>query len=139
MATPIENARTRKAAIWVELAALTSSLAGGKPDSGKGGIGHVGVFSLYGNKVLTAGEGGIVVTNNEGIDRRVRLLRSLYFDPNHTFYHLALSWNFRMGGLQAALALAQLKRLDEFLENFPTVTREQALQVLEFSKAKRNS
>jgi len=79
-----------------------------------GSFGDISVFSFYPNKHVTTGEGGMVVTDDEGIAEKCRGLRNLCFQKQRRFVHEELGWNFRMTNLQAALGLAQLERLDEF-------------------------
>lgn len=81
-----------------------------------GGIGDVGCFSFYANKIVTCGEGGMVVTSNETIAEKARAYRNLCFRPERRFYHTELGYNFRMTNLQAAVALAQLERIEEHIE-----------------------
>ena len=78
-----------------------------------GGIGHVGVFSFYGNKLVAAGEGGMVVTNNPEWFECMKLIRGQGQDPNRRFWHITPGWNFRMTNVQAAIINSQLKRLDK--------------------------
>lgn len=80
-----------------------------------GGFGDVSTFSFYPNKHITTGEGGMVVTNDEHLAEKCRALRNLYFQPGRRFIHKRLGWNLRMTNMQAALGLAQLERLDEFV------------------------
>ena len=80
-----------------------------------GGIGLIGCFSLYSNKIITAGEGGLITTNDENIYKQLKHLRGMAFDPNHTFLHKKVAYNYRMPNLSAAVALAQVERMDEFL------------------------
>ncbi len=80
-----------------------------------GSFGHISTFSFYPNKHVTTGEGGMLVTNDIDMAERCRSLRNLCFQPEQRFVHEELGWNFRMTNLQAALGLAQLKRLDEFV------------------------
>lgn len=80
-----------------------------------GSFGDLSTFSFYPNKHVTTGEGGIIVTNDEGIAERCRSLRNLCFMPQKRFVHEELGWNFRMSNLQAALGCAQLERLDMFI------------------------
>jgi perosamine synthetase len=81
-----------------------------------GSIGDMGCFSFYANKIITTGEGGMIVTNNEELAERARWLRAHAFGRHGKhFYHEALGFGYRMSGLQAALGLAQLKRIDEFI------------------------
>ena len=75
-----------------------------------GGFGDMGCFSFYGNKVITTGEGGMVVTDNEAMAERVRLLRNLAFTKPR-FRHEAAGFNFRMTGYQAAMGVAQLHKI----------------------------
>ncbi len=76
-----------------------------------GGLGHLGCFSFYANKVITTGEGGMVVTNDGQLAERLRLLRNLAFTTPR-FRHEELGYNFRMTGYQAAMGLAQLRRIE---------------------------
>jgi perosamine synthetase len=80
-----------------------------------GSFGDLSVFSFYPNKHITTGEGGMIVTNDDLLADRCRSLRNLCFDPERRFVHEHLGWNFRMSNLQAAVGLAQLERLDEFV------------------------
>jgi perosamine synthetase len=80
-----------------------------------GSFGEVSVFSFYPNKHVTTGEGGMVVTDDTALAERCRSLRNLCFQPARRFVHEELGWNYRMTNLQAALGLAQLERLDEFV------------------------
>ena len=79
-----------------------------------GSFGHVSCFSFYANKILTTGEGGMVVTNNKEIADRIKLLKNLGFTEPR-FKHDLLGYNFRMTGYQAALGLSQLKRVDHIV------------------------
>src|SRR5436190_3755238 len=79
-----------------------------------GSFGALSTFSFYPNKLVTTGEGGMIVTDDERLAERCRSLRNLCFRPGRRFVHDELGWNFRMTSLQAALGLAQLERLDEF-------------------------
>jgi perosamine synthetase len=81
-----------------------------------GSFGEVSVFSFYPNKHVTTGEGGMVVTDDRALAERCRSLRNLCFQPARRFVHEELGWNYRMTNLQAALGLAQLERLDEFVQ-----------------------
>lgn len=75
----------------------------------------IACFSLFANKIITAGEGGICITNDENLAFQLQHLRAMAFDRNHTFYHPKIGYNFRMTNLQAAVALAQTERLEEIL------------------------
>ena len=78
--------------------------------------GSIACFSLFANKIITAGEGGICVTDDEGLAKQMAHLRAMAFDTKHTFLHKKLGYNFRMTNLQAALATAQTSRVDEILK-----------------------
>jgi perosamine synthetase len=79
-----------------------------------GSFGEVSTFSFYPNKLVTTGEGGMIVTNDDVLAERCASLRNLCFQPERRFVHERLGWNLRMTNLQAALGVAQLERLDEF-------------------------
>jgi perosamine synthetase len=79
-----------------------------------GSFGDMSCYSFYANKLITTGEGGMVVTNNAKHAERLRLLRNLGFGKPR-FYHEMPAYNFRMTGYQAAMGLAQLARVDEII------------------------
>jgi perosamine synthetase len=80
-----------------------------------GTFGEVSVFSFYPNKHITTGEGGMILTDSDDIANYCRSLRNLCFNTDRRFVHDELGFNMRMTNLQAALGLAQLERLDEFI------------------------
>jgi perosamine synthetase len=80
-----------------------------------GSLGDVSTFSFYPNKLVTTGEGGMVLTDDSVVVERCRALRNLCFQPGKRFVHEELGWNFRMSNLQAAVGVAQLEQLDEFV------------------------
>ena len=87
----------------------------GKPT---GGFGSVGVFSFNGNKIVTCGGGGAIVTNNIELGERAKFLTTTAKQPHPFEYvHNELGYNFRMPNINAALACAQLEQLDDFLTN----------------------
>jgi perosamine synthetase len=75
----------------------------------------VGCYSLFANKLITSGEGGIIVTNNKDIYERARSYRNLCHSEER-FIHKEVGYNFRMSNIQSALALAQLEQIDRFIE-----------------------
>lgn len=81
-----------------------------------GSFGNVGVFSFYGNKTISCGEGGMVVTNDDNITDRIKLERGQGQDPKRRFWHLIPGWNFRMTNLQAAVVNSQFARIDDILK-----------------------
>lgn len=81
-----------------------------------GSFGDMACFSFYANKIITTGEGGMVVTNDAKLAERLRLLRNLGFGKPR-FYHEVPAYNFRMTGMQAALGLAQLAKIERILDD----------------------
>ncbi|MDO8468457.1 MAG: DegT/DnrJ/EryC1/StrS family aminotransferase [Candidatus Peribacter sp.] len=81
-----------------------------------GTMGTVNAFSFYGNKIITTGEGGMVVTDDDAIAARVRSLKDLSHSPAKRFVHETVGFNYRMTNLQAALGLGQMAHIEEFLK-----------------------
>jgi perosamine synthetase len=81
-----------------------------------GSFGDVSIFSFYPNKHITTGEGGMILTDDDALAEACRSLRNLCFQPTKRFVHERLGWNLRMTNMQAALGLAQLERLDQFVD-----------------------
>ena len=75
----------------------------------------IACFSLYANKVITSGEGGIAITNNEKLAWQMKHLRDSTFSNDHSFYHPKMGYSFGMTNLQGAVAYAQTQRLDELI------------------------
>jgi perosamine synthetase len=80
-----------------------------------GSFGDISTFSFYANKHITTGEGGMIVTNDRLLSERCKSLRNLCFQEEKRFVHTELGWNYRMTNLQAAVGLAQLECLDQFI------------------------
>jgi len=80
-----------------------------------GSLGHLSVFSFYANKLITTGEGGMVLTNDATYAEKARSLRNLCFRPEQRFLHTELGHNFRLTNLQAAIGLGQLERMGEII------------------------
>ena len=80
-----------------------------------GSLGDLSTLSFYPNKHITTGEGGMVLTDDEGLAERCGSLRNLCFQKKR-FVHEEIGWNLRFSNVQAALGVAQLERLDETLE-----------------------
>ncbi|MBN8438408.1 MAG: DegT/DnrJ/EryC1/StrS family aminotransferase [Candidatus Accumulibacter sp.] len=80
-----------------------------------GSFGDISTFSFYPNKHITTGEGGMIVTDDDSLATTCRSLRNLCFEPQRRFVHERLGWNLRMSNLQAAVGVAQLERLPEFV------------------------
>lgn len=80
-----------------------------------GGIGDIGCFSFYANKIITTGEGGMVVTDDDHIAEMAGLLKNLANAKERRFLHHHIGFNYRMTNIQAALGVAQMAKLDEFI------------------------
>ena len=80
-----------------------------------GGMGAISAFSFYANKLITTGEGGMLLTTDATYAEKARSLRNLCFRSERRFYHTELGDNFRLTNLQAALGVAQLERFDQIV------------------------
>jgi perosamine synthetase len=80
-----------------------------------GGMSDLSTFSFYANKLITTGEGGMILANEPRLADRARSLRNLCFRPERRFYHTELGYNCRMTNLQAALGVAQIQRMDQII------------------------
>src|SRR3989338_1099195 len=81
-----------------------------------GSFGEMSILSFYANKLITTGEGGMILTDKKSLYDRLALLRNLYFDPDRKFIHRFLSGNYRMTNLQAALGLSQFYRIQSMYQ-----------------------
>lgn len=88
-----------------------------------GSFGDISTLSFYANKHVTTGEGGMILTDDTTLAARCRSLRNLYFTAERRFVHEEIGWNLRMGSLQAALGIAQIERLDEFIDRKKSLGR----------------
>ncbi|WP_028546019.1 DegT/DnrJ/EryC1/StrS family aminotransferase [Paenibacillus taiwanensis] len=77
-----------------------------------GSIGHTATFSLFGNKIITTGEGGLITTNDDNIADTIRLLRGQGIDKHKKYWHPVIGYNYRMTNVQAAIGCAQLEKVD---------------------------
>jgi perosamine synthetase len=80
-----------------------------------GSFGESSCFSFYANKLVTTGEGGMVLFDDDDLAERARRLRNLGFQPGRRFLHAELGFNFRLTNLQAALGLPQIDRMEEIV------------------------
>lgn len=89
-----------------------------------GGIGDVGVFGFYPNKLMTMGEGGLITTNDDAVARRATRWRNQGRAPGGGWFdHVDLGYNYRLTDIQAALGRSQLRRIESFVERRATVAR----------------
>lgn len=80
-----------------------------------GSLGNLSCFSFYANKVITTGEGGMVLTDDRDASEKIKSLRNLCFHPTQRFLHEELGFNMRMTNLQAALGVGQISRMAELI------------------------
>lgn len=81
-----------------------------------GTFGDIGIFSFNGNKIITCGGGGMMVTHNASYAERARYLTTQAKDDPVEFYHKEMGYNYRLTNVQAALGVAQLEQLDGFIQ-----------------------
>jgi|TARA_B100001964_G_scaffold245808_1_gene336687 perosamine synthetase len=81
-----------------------------------GSLGDVACFSFYANKIITTGEGGMIITDNEEIAENARMLGDMAFIKEKRFFHPKIGFNYRMTNLQAAVGLAQLENIGKLIE-----------------------
>ena len=108
----IDVAKKYELKILEDAAEMIGQTYKGKPC---GSFGDISTFSFYPNKHITTGEGGMIVTNDSHLAETCRSLRNLCFKTSKRFVHDRLGWNCRITNLQAAIGLAQLEQLDDFL------------------------
>ncbi len=81
-----------------------------------GSFGDISIFSFYANKIISTGEGGMVLTNNSKFAQRAKFLRNLGFNDKRRFYHVELAKNYRITNLQSAVGVAQLKNIEKLIK-----------------------
>lgn len=81
-----------------------------------GGMGDLECFSFYANKIITTGEGGMIVTNNQELAEKAVMLRDQAYEKERRFLHRFVGFNYRMTNLQAAIGVAQMEKIDKFIE-----------------------
>lgn len=81
-----------------------------------GSFGVIACFSFYGNKIITTGEGGMCLTSDDGLYRKMLILRDHGATPGRRYWHDRIGFNYRMTNVQAAIGVAQLAKLERFVE-----------------------
>lgn len=81
-----------------------------------GTFGDISTFSFFGNKTITTGEGGMVVSNDKTLIERARHIKGQGLAAHREYWHDIVGYNYRMTNIQAAIGLAQLERADEFID-----------------------
>ncbi|MFA5171087.1 MAG: DegT/DnrJ/EryC1/StrS family aminotransferase [Sulfuriferula sp.] len=82
-----------------------------------GTLGQCAIFSFFGNKIITTGEGGMVTTNDDELAAKLRLYRGQGMDPDRRYWFPVVGYNYRMTNIQAAIGLAQLENIDQALSD----------------------
>lgn len=108
----LETARTH--GLWV-VEDAAEALGATYQNRFVGSFGKAAVFSFFGNKIVTTGEGGMVVTNDPDLAERLRLLRGQGMDPKRRYWHPQIGYNYRMTNIAAAIGLAQMERIHDLL------------------------
>lgn len=80
-----------------------------------GGFGSAAIFSFYGNKTITTGEGGMITTNDRRLYDRLRALRNQGAHPTRRYWYTDIGFNYRLTNLQAALGVSQLRKIEKFI------------------------
>jgi perosamine synthetase len=88
-----------------------------------GTLGDIATFSFYGNKIITTGEGGMVVTSNQQLAEKMLLLKGQGMDPQKRYWFPVVGYNYRMTNMQAAIGLAQLENISWHLEKRKEIAR----------------
>lgn len=86
-----------------------------------GSFGEMSCFSFYANKLITTGEGGMILTDDPVLAEKLRSLSNLCFQPARRFYHENLGFNYRLTNVQAALGLSQIQRMEEIIQRKRTI------------------
>ena len=96
----------------------TESLGSLYKDKPTGTLGHIGCFSFNGNKLITTGAGGMMVTNDKELANKAKFLstQTKVVEENKAFYHPEVGYNFRMPNLLAAMGCAQLENIDDYIK-----------------------
>jgi perosamine synthetase len=81
-----------------------------------GSLARCSTFSFFGNKLITTGEGGAIVTDDDRLAERMRFLRGQGVDPKRRYWHPEIGFNYRMTNVAAAIGVAQMERIDDFIE-----------------------
>jgi len=88
-----------------------------------GTFGIISCFSFYGNKIITTGEGGMCTTNNSELYDKMKILRDHGMNPQKKYYHDFIGYNYRMTNLQAAIGVAQLKKINKIIDRKREIAR----------------
>ena len=81
-----------------------------------GSFGHISCFSFFANKIITTGEGGMCLTNNKRLAKKINILLNHGMSPKKRYWHNIVGFNYRLTNIQAGIGLAQLRKIDKFLK-----------------------
>lgn len=81
-----------------------------------GAFGDISCFSFFGNKIITTGEGGMCLTDDGALAAKMRILRDHGMNPGRRYWHDTVGFNYRMTNMQAAVGVAQMGKIDRFIE-----------------------
>tara|TARA_R110002049_G_scaffold51245_4_gene145070 strand:- start:9197 stop:10288 length:1092 start_codon:yes stop_codon:yes gene_type:complete len=107
-----------------------------------GSLGDISTFSFFGNKTITTGEGGMVLTSNPKFAKKIRQLKNQGNSETVRYFHDVLGYNYRMTNIQAAIGVAQLNKIERILElkrNIHQVYREGLKGLVGFQKIEEGS
>jgi perosamine synthetase len=108
----LEIARRRHLLVIEDAAEAHGALYKGKR---VGALADMSCFSFYGNKIITTGEGGMILTDNPVWDERARVLRDHGMSKTKRYWHPEVGYNYRLTNMQAALGVAQLEQIDRII------------------------
>ena len=108
----LELARLHRIPVIEDASQATGALYKGRP---VGGFGDVGCFSLYANKIVTSGEGGMIVTSDAELARRMAAVRNFGQRPGEPFLHPLLGGNYKMTDVHAAIGCVQLDKIEGYI------------------------
>jgi len=101
-----------------------------------GNYGDIATFSFYANKIVTTGEGGMLIVKNKEIAQKARKIRNLSFNSGRRFIHDEVGWNYRLSSIQAALGISQIDRIEEYVEHRQKVSLRYRENLKEFQGIK---
>lgn len=99
-----------------------------------GGIGHIATFSFFANKLITTGEGGMVITNSDEFARKSRDLRNLCFRSDRRFLHTEHGYQFRLTNMQAAIGVGQIGRIESIVDRKRWIAEEYTKRLQQFDE-----
>jgi perosamine synthetase len=125
----LEVAKKHNLFVIEDAAEAHGALYEGRPT---GSLANAATFSFYGNKIISTGEGGMVTTDDPVLCERLRLLRGQGMDPDRRYWFPIIGYNYRMTNIAAALGLAQLEQIDQFLEQRRSIASTYRERLTEF-------